>query len=67
MIRCCRMTAEQQSAAFQFLGEFLEEDSHYLASSAAYGGGGQEALRKALDLFLEHPEARLHLARLRWR
>jgi GNAT superfamily N-acetyltransferase len=50
------MTAGQRSPAFRLLGEFLAEDTHYLASSAAYGDGGQGALRAALDLFLERPE-----------
>jgi GNAT superfamily N-acetyltransferase len=34
----------------------LREDQHYLASSVAYGDGGDPALESALKLFLEKPE-----------
>ena len=50
------MTAASRGAASALLGAFLRDDDHYLASSAAYGDAGPEALERALDLFLQHPE-----------
>jgi GNAT superfamily N-acetyltransferase len=38
------------------LSEFLRGDDHYRASSGAYGDGGPQALERALDLFVAHPE-----------
>ena len=55
-IDCSRMTAATRADAEALLGVFLQGDTHYLASSAAYGDGGKEALARALDLFLAHPE-----------
>ena len=55
-IDCSRMTAATRDDAEALLGGFLQGDAHYLASSAAYGDGGKEALARALDLFLAHPE-----------
>ncbi len=55
-IHCAEMTSDTRSAAMTLLGAFLGEDDHYLASSAAYGDGGQAALERALDLFVLHPE-----------
>jgi len=55
-IRCAVMTAASRGAAMALLGAFLRDDDHYLASSAAYGDAGPEALLRALDLFLQHPE-----------
>jgi len=55
-LACRRMTAASRGDARRLLGEFLREDEHYLASSAAYGDGGDAALARALDLFLAHPE-----------
>lgn len=55
-IDCASMTDATRDAAESLLGGFLRGDAHYLASSAAYGDGGKEALAAALDLFLAHPE-----------
>jgi len=55
-IHCGRMTAAARDDAEALLGGFLQGDAHYLASSAAYGDGGCQALARALDLFLAHPE-----------
>jgi RimJ/RimL family protein N-acetyltransferase len=55
-IHCGRMTAAARGDAEALLGGFLQGDAHYLASSAAYGDGGGQALARALDLFLAHPE-----------
>jgi ribosomal protein S18 acetylase RimI-like enzyme len=49
------MTAATRGEARTLLGAFLADDAHYLASSAAYGDGGPEALDRALDLFLARP------------
>ena len=56
MITCRKMTAPDVSDAFEMLTAFLNEDEHYLASSAAYGDRGMQGLNDALDLFLEQPE-----------
>lgn len=56
MVDCAPMNAASRDAALTLLAEFLEEDPHYLASSSVYGGGGREALARALDLFLAQPE-----------
>ena len=42
--------------AFSLLRAFLGSDEHYLDSSSAYGHGGPEALRHALNLFLARPQ-----------
>ena len=55
-IACAPMTAATRGEAEALLASFLRGDAHYLASSAAYGDGGKEALPRALDLFLAHPE-----------
>jgi GNAT superfamily N-acetyltransferase len=55
-LACRRMTRESRGDAFRLLAEFLRADEHYLASSAAYGDGGEEALGRALELFLARPE-----------
>jgi len=49
------MDAATRSDAQSLLAEFLRGDDHYLASSAVYGDGGDEALARALDLFLARP------------
>jgi ribosomal protein S18 acetylase RimI-like enzyme len=57
------MDAALRDAAEALLGGFLSADRHYLASAAAYGDGGAEALHRALDLFLTRPELGfVHLA-----
>ena len=50
------MTAGTLPGALCVIAEFLTADPHYLASSAAYGDGGAEALARALELFLARPE-----------
>ncbi len=53
---CAPMTAATRADAEALLANFLRRDAHYLASSAAYGDGGVEALARALRLFIAHPE-----------
>ena len=55
-VECVPMTVATRAAAQRLLGAFLASDAHYLASAAAYGDGGSQALSRALDLFLAHPE-----------
>jgi len=55
-LRCAPMTAATKRVAEALLAEFLRGDDHYLASSTTYGDGGDEALARALDLFLARPE-----------
>jgi ribosomal protein S18 acetylase RimI-like enzyme len=50
------MTAATRADAHALLGDFLGGDDHYRASSGAYGDGGDEALARALELFLVRPE-----------
>jgi GNAT superfamily N-acetyltransferase len=50
------MSEATRAGAFRLLADFLQGDDHYLASSAAYGGGGGDALGRALELFLARPE-----------
>ena len=54
-VACAPMTAATRADADALLRSFLSGDEHYLASSAVYGDGGADALRRALDLFLAHP------------
>ena len=56
IVTCERMSAETRAAAQALLGEFLQGDTHYRASSAFYGDGGPVALAQALDLFLARAE-----------
>jgi GNAT superfamily N-acetyltransferase len=51
-----RMGAADREAAFELFLAFLQSDPHYLDSSAAYGDGGPQALRRAMDLFVARPE-----------
>jgi len=55
-VACEAMTAATQADARALLGAFLGDDAHYLASAAAYGDGGPEALDRALALFVARPE-----------
>jgi ribosomal protein S18 acetylase RimI-like enzyme len=55
-VECVSMTASTLADAEFVLNGFLRVDPHYLASAAAYGDGGIEALRRALALFIQHPE-----------
>lgn len=50
------MAEPELDDAFGLLRAFLASDEHYLDSSVAYGDAGPEALKRALRLFLEHPE-----------
>ena len=54
-LACAPMTAATRNDASALLAQFLRGDDHYLASSAAYGDGGDAALERALDLFLARP------------
>jgi ribosomal protein S18 acetylase RimI-like enzyme len=54
-LRCAPMTEATRAGAQTLLSAFLGGDDHYRASSAAYGDGGDDALGRALDLFLAHP------------
>ena len=56
MVSCTRMTSANRESALALLRAFLNEDEHYLDSSAAYGHGGDAALHDALDIFLTRPE-----------
>lgn len=55
-VQCARMSAATRPAALRLLHAFLAEDAHYRASAASYGDGGAQALERALDLFVAHPE-----------
>jgi GNAT superfamily N-acetyltransferase len=55
-LRFAPMDSSSRGSAFDLLGAFLAADTHYRASSAAYGDGGMPALGRALDLFLARPE-----------
>jgi GNAT superfamily N-acetyltransferase len=50
------MTQAKADDAFALIDTFLSTDTHYLDSSPAYGGGGADAVRKALALFVSRPE-----------
>ena len=50
------MGPADREAAFELFVAFLRADPHYLDVAAAYGDGGPEALRRALDLFIARPE-----------
>jgi GNAT superfamily N-acetyltransferase len=56
MIVCRRMEADLLPQARKVLGDFLREDQSYLAAADLYGDGGEEALERALRLFLTKPE-----------
>jgi GNAT superfamily N-acetyltransferase len=53
---CEPMSASTLAGTLGVLTEFLTQDSHYLASSAAYGDSGPAATRVALEMFLARPE-----------
>lgn len=50
------MTAATRTSAQRVLATFLAGDAHYRASAVGYGDGGEGALARALELFLERPE-----------
>ena len=50
------MTVATLPGVLEVLTEFLTEDAHYLASSAAYGDSGPGTIRDALEMFLARPE-----------
>lgn len=56
MLKHYKMTPELQEDAFKLLRNFLRDDEYYLDSSKVYGDGGDEALIKALNLFLTQPQ-----------
>ena len=56
IVACEAMTEATREDARSLLGAFLGDDAHYLASAAAYGDGGAEALDRALAMFLARPE-----------
>jgi len=56
MITYRRMDVELRPMAESLLAQFLREDEHYLASSAAYGDCGGQGLGPALQMFLDRPE-----------
>ena len=56
MIRCMRMSESNVGDARALLQGFLRDDTHYRASSGAYGDGGGEALERAVALFLARPQ-----------
>lgn len=51
-----RMGAGDRDTVFELFRAFLEADPHYRDVAQAYGDGGPEALRRALDLFVERPD-----------
>lgn len=51
-----RMGPGDRDAAFALFRAFLEADPHYLDVAAAYGDAGPDALRRAMDLFVERPD-----------
>ncbi len=57
MVTCMKMTPDTLEDAELILTAFLSEDEYYLDSSEAYGHAGDDALKEALTLFLQHPEA----------
>jgi ribosomal protein S18 acetylase RimI-like enzyme len=56
IVECAPMSSATRGDAEALLAGFLRSDAHYLASSAVYGDGGKQALARALELFLAHPE-----------
>ena len=55
-IECWRMDGGDVANAEQLFRAFLQQDPHYLEVASVYGDGGPEALRRALELFIERPE-----------
>jgi len=56
IVRCAQMTGATRTGAHTLLASFLRGDTHYRASAAVYGDGGDMALVEALDLFVARPE-----------
>ena len=56
MIACARMKAADIAAAEELFLAFLQADPHYLDVAGVYGDAGPQALRRALEMFVEHPE-----------
>lgn len=50
------MTATDTASAESLFLAFLREDAHYLDVASVYGDGGPDALKRALQLFVEKPE-----------
>lgn len=55
-VACARMDRASLGEAEALFAGFLRRDPHYLDVAAAYGDGGPEALRRALEIFLQRPE-----------
>lgn len=51
-----RMRAADIGPAESLFLAFLQADPHYLDVAEAYGDGGPQALRSALEMFVDHPE-----------
>jgi GNAT superfamily N-acetyltransferase len=51
-----RMRASDIPVAEDLFLAFLESDPHYRDVASVYGDGGPQALRSALEMFVEHPE-----------
>ena len=50
------MGGGDRPAAFELFLAFLQADPHYRDVAHTYGDGGPDALRRALDLFIEKPD-----------
>jgi len=51
-----RMGEDDRESAYGLFLAFLQADPHYVDVAHVYGDGGPDALRRALDLFIERPE-----------
>lgn len=51
-----RMRAADIGEAEALFRAFLEADPHYLDVASVYGDAGPQALRGALEMFVDHPE-----------
>jgi GNAT superfamily N-acetyltransferase len=56
MMQFARMHAPDVPAVEELFLAFLQADPHYLEVAPVYGDGGPQALRSALEMFVEHPE-----------
>ena len=56
MATFARMRAADLDGAEALFRAFLQADSHYLDVAAVYGDAGPQALRTALEMFVDHPE-----------
>lgn len=51
-----RMRRQDVAQAEELFLAFLQADPHYLDVASVYGDGGPRALRRALEMFVDHPE-----------